>query len=411
MGHSVGRVWIVDKRERLGSWIGVILVGSLAVGVGVTYGWKVLGEASAVTTSYSAVIEPPESLMVDAYELLSGVLFFRRTAERLVAAKATHRERLEALMGWAHENVRPTYAAPTRVVADNFMDIVRRGYGSCDQTAHVFATLAHYAGYDVHLLFLRAPDGVSPHTVAEVRIDGRWVLVDPFLPTLFLDRDGHLASVADLGTTAAIPEAYAVYAVSGPRVDEGLFRRATPFETFPYQSFSSFLSKVGSKIAFRVWNHIAAKPVDDIPDPNSQTGTAPPPAGVADVPEAPELRAEVLQMDAARRTHLEGRHDEAISGYRTLLTQRVPSDMAESVRFFLGLAVLRTGAAGQAIVAFDAALAAAPRTEWAPSIRYYRAEAKLRRGDVDGAVADLRAANIPAATRELASLGRSESFR
>jgi hypothetical protein len=399
-------------------WIGAILFGALAVVA--TYGWRVLAEASAATTSYSAVIEHRESLMTDAYELLSGILFFRRTAERLVATKATHRERLEALMGWAHENVRPADAAPTRVVADNFMDIVRRGYGYCDQTAHVFATLAHYAGYDVHLLFLRAPDGVSPHTVVEVRIDGRWVLVDPFLPTLFLDRDGRLASVADLGTTAAIPEAYAARS----RIDVGLFRRATPFETFPYQSFSSFVSKVGRKVAanlpsawaVRVWSRIPGKPVTDIPDPKSRTGTpaTPPPATprpsrAAAVPKAPDLRSEALQMDAARRAHLEGRYDEAIAGYRKLLTQRFPSDMAEAVRFFLGLAVLRTGAADQAIVAFDAALAAAPRTEWAASIRYYRAEAKLRTGDLDGAVADLRAANIPAATQKLASLGRSES--
>jgi hypothetical protein len=61
-------------------------------------------------------------------------------------------------------------------------------HGSCDQAAHVFATLAHFAGYDAHLLFLRAPDGTSPHTVAEVRADDRWVLVDPWLGTLFLDR-------------------------------------------------------------------------------------------------------------------------------------------------------------------------------------------------------------------------------
>jgi tetratricopeptide (TPR) repeat protein len=378
-------------------WLVVILAGSLAVGI--AYGWKALGEASAVTTSYSAAVEPRESLAVDAYELLSGVLFFRSTAERLVVGKATHRERLEALMEWAHENVRPQYAAPERIVADNFLDIVRRGYGYCDQTAHVFAALAHFAGYDAHLLFLRAPDGVSPHTVAEVRVDAHWVLVDPWLGTLFLDRGGELAAIADLGTRASLPQGYALL---GSRIDEGHFRRATPFETFPYESFSAFLAKV--------WSRVASKPVADIPDSTGRMGKAATPAhpGVANVPDATELRAEVLQMDGARRAHLEGRYDQAIAGYRKLLAQRLPSDMAESVRFFLGLALLRLGSADQAIVAFDSALETVPRTAWAPSVRYYRAEAKLRTGDVEGAVVDLRAAKIPSAARKLVSLGRSE---
>jgi Transglutaminase-like superfamily len=378
-------------------WLVVILAGSLAVGV--AYGWKALGEASAVTTSYSAAVEPRESLAVDAYELLSGVPFFRSTAERLVVGKGTHRERLEALMEWAHENVRPQYAAPERPVADNFLDIVRRGHGYCDQTAHVFSALAHFAGYDAHLLYLRAPDGVSPHTVAEVRVDTHWVLVDPWLGTLFLDRDGELAAVADLGTRVSLPQGYALF---GSRIDVGHFRRATPFETFPYESFSAFLTQV--------WNKVASKPVADRPDSTGRMGEAATPAhpGVANVPDATELRAEFLQMDGARRAHLEGRYDQAIAGYRKLQAQRLPADMAESVRFFLGLALLRFGSADQAIVAFDSALEAAPQTAWAPSVLYYRAEAKLGTGDVEGAVVDLQAAKIPSAVRKLVSLGRSE---
>ena len=113
-------------------------------------------------------------------------------------------------------------------------------------------------------------------------------------------------------------------------------------------------------------------------------------------------------MDEARRAHLEGRYDQAIAGYRKLLIQPVPPAMAESVRFFLGLALLRAGSARQAVLAFDSALEAAPRTAWRLSVLYYRAEGKVQADDVDGAVADLRAANIPSAVQKLVDLGRGE---
>jgi hypothetical protein len=386
--------------------VAVALAGSVA------YAWKALGEASALTTSYSAVVEHRGSLMMDAYELVSGILFFRRATERLVAGKVTHRERLGALMHWAHENVRPQFAGPRRVVADNAIDIVRRGHGYCDQAAHVFATLAHFAGYEAHLLFLRAPDGTSPHTVAEVRADDRWVLVDPWLGTLFLDRGGRLTGIGDLRTTAALPEGYALL---GAGIDEGHFRRATRFETFPYQHFSGVLSRVWRKLAglARIDMRDRSRRATTAAKPEAPRGGLLPAAvpAATDVPGTPDLRAQILRMEDARWAHLEGRYHEAIVEYRRLLTQRLPSDMVDSVRFFLGLALLRAAAADHAIAAFDAALEASPETQWAPSIRYYRAEARLQTGDIAGAVADLRAAKIPSAAQKLASLARNESFR
>ena len=85
-------------------------------------------------------------------------------------------------MEWTYENVRPPYAAPPRIVSDNSYRIVRRGFGYCDQAAHVFATLAAYAGYQSRMWFLRRADGVSPHSIAQVRLDNRWItVIDPFM--------------------------------------------------------------------------------------------------------------------------------------------------------------------------------------------------------------------------------------
>ncbi|MGE0706280.1 MAG: transglutaminase family protein, partial [Vicinamibacterales bacterium] len=227
-----------------------LLLVAFAVGA---FAWPRLRDQSALTTSYSTAVPHRQTLPLDAYELVSGVLFFRETAARLVASKETHEDRLTALMEWTHENVRPQFAAPARVVPDTFVDIIRRGHGYCDQSAHVFATLAHFAGYRSHLLFLRRPDGRSPHTVAEVLVDDRWVLVDPWLDYLFVNREGRLAGVEDLGVSADLPAGYAPVGI-----DAGFFQRATRFESFPYQPLPEFASKV--------WSRIAGAPVARPPD-------------------------------------------------------------------------------------------------------------------------------------------------
>jgi len=379
--------------------------------------WPRLREQSALTTSYSPAVLHHQTVPLDAYELVSGVLFFRETATRLVASKESHQDRLTALMEWTHENVRPQFAAPTRVVPDTFVDIVRRGHGYCDQSAHVFATLAHFAGYRAHLLFLRRPDGRSPHTVAEVLVDGHWVLVDPWIDHLFVDREGRLAGVEDLGVSADLPEGYAAIGI-----DAGFFQRGTPFESFPYQPWPDFVT--------RVWNRIVGAPALRPPEGERAVRTSSssasqrearreqasspstprpqrPPREAAAPGQGRRVDSQVLvQLDGARRDHLDARFDEAATAYQALLNERVPEDIAEAVRFFLGLALLRSGAGSDAVAAFDEAIVAAPNSEWAPSVLYYRSEARWLAGDIDGAIADLRAANIPPATAKLGALTR-----
>jgi len=368
--------------------------------------WSVLG------TSYSTTIQHRPFIPVDAYELATGMALFRATADRLVAGTPGDRERLESLMEWTYENVRPQYAAPNRVVPDNYLDIVRRGHGYCDQSAHVFATLAYHAGYDSRLLFLRAPDGVSPHTVAEVEVDGSWILVDPWMGEIFVDTNGQLAGVEDLGVSATLAEGYRLI---DARLDEGHFQRGTVFETFPYMSVPDVLGKVGRRL-------IGSRSDGPPPGPRTELGAARSTDGAAadasrsrPRPNRAQRRAQradavpprsddIRLMDTTRRAHLEGRFDEAIAGYRTLLQHALPGDMGESVRFFLGLALLRSGAASEAIEAFDAALDEAPESAWRPSVLYYRGEARLLGGDRNGAANDLRESGIPRDLHRLASL-------
>lgn len=342
-----------------------------------------LTSISAVSAGYSPQFGRRESLLSESYAFVKGTLFLRKVSARLVRGKASDEERIAALLVWTHENVRPGYAAPDRVERDGVYDIVRRGFGSCDQSAHVFATLAHYAGYEVRLALLRKRNGVSPHTVAEMRLADRWIMVDPWLGVMLRDAGGKLLSVADF---ASRPELLREFEYANSRwLTTGDFRRATVLRTFPYQDLSAFLQKVRNRMG-----QLPVVPtVGAIRPATAESGSLTQVAGK--IPSAEEI----VQYDAARRAHLEGRYLEAVSQYEAVLETVLDRTISDSAHFFAALARLRAGQARTAINAFDRALKDSPGTPWRNSVLYYRAEAKESLGDEEGAKADLKAADVP----------------
>jgi tetratricopeptide (TPR) repeat protein len=218
--------------------------------------------------------------------------------------------------------------------------------------------------------------------VAEVRVDGGWAVVDAWLGVVLADDDGGLLGVGDLRSH---PDLLAVYRRVGA-ADPTYFERGTTFRAFPYGGIGSLLVRFLARLRRRV-----AETAD--------VGQRPMPGRPTD--------AAVLRMDAARMAHLEDRYSDAVAGYRALLGADLPPDMREAVRFFLGLALLRSGSVAEGIIAFDEALDASPSGPWAPSIHYHRAELRSLAGDTAGAIEDLRAARTPAADRKLTELRQS----
>lgn len=397
-------LWRRGRMVRLSSlayWRGKLLaVLAVLMLLSTVGGWAGLGaltRASASNISYTSRIAGQESVLVYSYEMASGIGFFQETAARLVRGKRTDSERVEALMLWAHENVRPWYGGPPRIVMDNSYSIVRRGFGYCNDSAHVFATLAHYAGYDVRLRFLLRADGFSPHTLAEVHVDGRWILVDPFYGIVWRDASGTLLTVDDVPAQPNLLEQFG-YLTYGP-LEPADFTRGVEFRSFPYQNLDVAVEKVRTKV---MRNSIAST----IVSPSSPAPSVVPPAAQATTPvvDAEALRLQMITYDHARRAHLDGRFDEAAKVYRKVLAGPLDPEIAEAVRFHLGLALLRGAHPNDAIVTFIEALIQHPQTEWRASILYYRALAKESIGDSAGAISDLELANIPPAQRHLAQL-------
>lgn len=289
---------------------------------------------------------PTRSLSIAIYDRIAGLALLDRVQRRITAGAPSDRERLDALMRWSHENVVPQSAGPDRIIPDDFLSIVRRGHGYCDQSAHVLAVLARLAGYDARLLFLRAPDSTSPHTVAEVRVDSRWILIDPWLGLVLTDDSGRLQGVEHLRSQPEILHRYERVSAGGA----SFFERGTRFRAFPYANALEVIrnARVGrTRRAASLGGAEGPRPGDEA----------------------------IVRMDAARWAHLEGRYAEAIRGYRELLRMELPSDMRAAIRFFVGLALTRFGAPDEAEAAFADALAVEPEGPWAPSIRELRMEA------------------------------------
>jgi hypothetical protein len=72
------------------------------------------------------------------------------------------------------------------------------GRGFCDDVARTLSLLWQAMGYEARVW------GLNGHVVPEVSVDGRWELYDPDNRTYYLNRQGQVASVADLEKDATL---------------------------------------------------------------------------------------------------------------------------------------------------------------------------------------------------------------
>lgn len=68
----------------------------------------------------------------------------------------------------------------------------------CGTATNAFLNLAREDDLHVRRLLLLAPDGRAKHVVAEVLIDGRWIIVDPTYHVIMRDKSGRMLTRADL---------------------------------------------------------------------------------------------------------------------------------------------------------------------------------------------------------------------
>jgi hypothetical protein len=94
-------------------------------------------------------------------------------------------------------------------------DVLTHKTASCDQQVWLLMALLRVEDIDARMVFLRGSDSISHHTVAEVDINGKWVMLDPFYSQQYPNNQGKIASVDDIITgniplrdLYAMPESY-----------------------------------------------------------------------------------------------------------------------------------------------------------------------------------------------------------
>lgn len=133
---------------------------------------------------------------VKAIDFLQRHFMYQQVVSRICAGTQSEIDCVLAIFDWTHQTIRPTPEGWT-VVDDHVSHIIIRRYGTHDQIADVFVTLAGYAGVPAFFQWIeRPPHGVL--VLAFARLEGGWVLFDVARHVVFRRRDGRLAHVEDL---------------------------------------------------------------------------------------------------------------------------------------------------------------------------------------------------------------------
>ena len=153
--------------------LGAVLIFKVSPGTNV----ESIGYQYAVREDISnlpAIAAPAGYTSLNTQSFFSGKARVKKLALTIVEDQTTELGKAQALVDWVQLHVRPQTSAPTTVITDDYVNIIKRGWGYCDQMAHVFATMATYVGLEAQQLQLFSDDGSSPHTLAMVKIDGKW---------------------------------------------------------------------------------------------------------------------------------------------------------------------------------------------------------------------------------------------
>jgi transglutaminase-like putative cysteine protease len=120
---------------------------------------------------------------------------------------------VEAILDWMRKGPPRLQAADPSALPSRDPETTlnyRQLLSVCGTATNAFLNMARSNGLSARRLLLLAPDRTAKHVVAEVLIDGRWVIVDPAYRVLLRDRKGQLVTREDLRNPAVFAEATGV---------------------------------------------------------------------------------------------------------------------------------------------------------------------------------------------------------
>jgi transglutaminase superfamily protein len=131
-------------------------------------------------------------------------------SDAIVPASAPPDQQVEAILSWMREGApRPVATHPDELSARDPQDTLnyRQLLSVCGTATNAFLNLSRSAGLNTRRLLLLTPARKTKHVVAEVRIDGRWVIADPSFRVLLRDAQGRPLTRKELQDPAVFAQA------------------------------------------------------------------------------------------------------------------------------------------------------------------------------------------------------------
>lgn len=195
-------------------------------------------------------------LIPEVYDYIYGYFLFRWIGSNLTVNIEQDFDKAAMVAFWVFDNIKGVERNPYMpIIDDNFLNIYKRGFGYCDQSAHVYATMMYWLGFKTKLLILRKEDGTSPHTVALVKIKDKFMIVDTMYKFIFADRNKNSIGIDELRDSEVFDEYLKVVAnmqktfkLTHIEYKISWFKNGVYFETFPYMDKKKIFKKLVQKI-------------------------------------------------------------------------------------------------------------------------------------------------------------------
>jgi hypothetical protein len=136
--------------------------------------------------------------------------YLKGFSDAIVPGSATPEEKINSILTWIRSGA-PRPLAPhldELSIRDpentlNYSQLLT----ICGTATNAFLNLSRSAGLSARRLLLLNPQRTTKHVVAEVLVDGRWIIVDPTYRAILRDAQGHTLTRKDLQNPAIFTQA------------------------------------------------------------------------------------------------------------------------------------------------------------------------------------------------------------
>jgi Transglutaminase-like superfamily len=131
-------------------------------------------------------------------------------SDAIVPNAAPPEMKVEAILNWMRNGANRVVASDPQALAHRDPEttlVYQQLLRECGTATNAFLNLGRSSDLQVRRLLLLGPDSRAMHVVAEVLLDGRWVVVDPGYRTMMRNKQGHPLTRAEMRDPATFAEA------------------------------------------------------------------------------------------------------------------------------------------------------------------------------------------------------------